>query len=400
MFRAIIRYSNKRFGLLKRLKEVTDKRIKAQISTAEVAVAIFSLQIANQGSLHNFSQSVKTPSVSTIARSADTMDLDKIREVGLEIYKKARKSKMLTPYLSQLIGIVDGKEITTSQYCKCGHCKRRKLKDKDGKLKYQYYHQVTVFILATNDFSFTLDIEPILPGEGEVRSSYRLIERVLANYPKAFSIIIGDGLYLNGKIFKLLKTHHKKTIAVLKEERRQLFSEANKLSLLAEPQVYRQGKTTYRVWDHAISGCWEGYGDDVRVIVSEEVTRKRVHAKDGGGWEDIEEVANWMWVTNMVKDGKDLGDLKNMVRLCHSRWHIENRCFRETASMWNMEHIYRHSENAIMVFLLFLSMALNIFNIFRKRNVKDKKIKTKLKLMQHIRADFTITPSPLPPIPI
>ena len=84
----------------------------------------------------------------------------------------------------------------------------------------EYYHSFTAFILAGPDFSFTLDMEPILAGEGEITSAQRLIERVCRNYPKAFEVVIGDGLYLKGNIFKLLEAHHKKAIAVLKEERR------------------------------------------------------------------------------------------------------------------------------------------------------------------------------------
>jgi cbb3-type cytochrome oxidase subunit 3 len=399
MFRKAIKYSRKHFGLFGKLKNIADKRIKPRIATVKVAIAIFSIQLANLGSLNNFSQSVSNPSVSTIARSADTMSLKDIRKVNLQVYKKARKSKMLSPYCCRWIGIIDGKEITTSDYCKCNHCKRRKLRDKEGKLKYQYYHQFTAFILAGKDFSFTLDIEPILPGEGEQTSAYRLLERVCTNYPKAFSLVIGDGLYLNQKVFKLLEAHHKKTIAVLKEERRQLFEEANNLSLMQEPQIYTEGKTSYRVWDHAISGCWDGYGKGVRVIVSEETTKSRVHSKDGKGWQEVEEVTNWMWATNL--DSSDsIGDLKNTVKVCHSRWHIENRCFKETANTWNAEHIYRHSENAIMVFLLFLFIAVNIFSIFRKRNIKDNKIKTRLNLILRIQADFLSLTRPLPPIPI
>ena len=67
----------------------------------------------------------------------------------------------------------------------------------------QYYHEFTAFILAGPDISFILDIEPILPGEGEISSSYRLLERVCKNYPKAFSVVIGDGLYLKDKVFYL-----------------------------------------------------------------------------------------------------------------------------------------------------------------------------------------------------
>jgi len=306
---------------------------------------------------------------------------------------------MLAPSGGKWIGVVDGKEITTSDYHKCTHCKRRKLRDKEGGLKYQYYHQFVAFILACSDFSLTLDIEPILPGEGEKTSAYRLLSRVCKRYPKAFSVVIGDGLYLNGKTFKLLESHHKKAIAVLKEERRQLYDEAKKLCFLSKPIAYREGATSYRVWEHTISGCWEGYGKDVRVIVSEETTRTRVHSKDGKGWEDKTEVANWMWATNL-KASESTGDLKNMVRVCHSRWHIENRCFKETAGMWNAEHIYRHSANGIIVFLLFLFMAVNIFNIFKVRNIKDKNIRTKLNLKDRIKADFLNLTRPLPPIPV
>jgi len=228
-----------------------------------------------------------------------------------------------------VIGIVDDHELTVSDYCKCSQCRKRKRKIKNG-IKYEYYHSFTALILAGGKYSFVLDIEPIAPGESEVTSSYRLIKRVCKNYPKVFKILIGDVLYLNEKIFKLLESHHKKTIAVLKEERRQLFEEANKLSLLIEPKIYTDSKTTYRIWDHTIGNCWDGYGNDVRVIVSEETTTIRIRAKDGRSWEQISNVSRWMWVTNLLED--NMGDLKNTVRICHSRWQIENKCFRSNGS--------------------------------------------------------------------
>ena len=240
----------------------------------------------------------------------------------------------------------------------------------------------------------------ILEEISEQTSAYRLLERVCRNYPKAFSLVIGDALYLNEKIFKLLEGHHKCSIAVLKEERRQLFEEANKLSLLSEPETYRDGRTSYRVWGHSISGRWDRYGKDIRVIVSEETTRKRVHSKDGLGWINMTEVSNWIWATNLSKpEAGSTGDLKNTVRICHSRWHIENKCFKETVNTWNANHIYRHSANAIIAFLLLLFIAVNIFNIFRNRNI-NREIKTKLNLMERIKAGFYSLKRPLPPVPI
>lgn len=212
--------------------------------------AIVFIHIANLGSLNSFSQSKtsksKLPSVSTIARVADKVDIDSIRDVAAHVYKISRAKKMIEPYLGQYIAIIDAHEITTSQYCKCSQCRKRKRKIKNG-IKYEYYHSFTALILAGGKYSFVLDIKPIAPGENEVTSSCRLTKRVCQNYPRAFKILIGDALYLNEKIFKLLESHHKKTIAVLKEERRQLFEEANRLSLLTEPKIYTDSKTTYRV---------------------------------------------------------------------------------------------------------------------------------------------------------
>ena len=93
MFKRIIEYSNKHFGLFKKLASITDKRIKAQIDTIKIVTAIICMQLSNLGSLNNLSPALvsgKYPSVSTIARTADSMDLDNIRNDGADIYKRAK----------------------------------------------------------------------------------------------------------------------------------------------------------------------------------------------------------------------------------------------------------------------------------------------------------------------
>ena len=347
------------------------------------------MHLSNLGSLNSMTSALASgryPSVSTIARVADSMNLVEIRNVAAGIYKRARKQKMLSAYCGTWIGIIDGHEVNVSEFCKCGHCRKRKLKDKDGTIKYQYYHSFTAFILAGPKFSFILDAEPIVPGEGEITSAYRLLERVCKTYPKAFEVVIGDGLYLKGTIFKLLEGHHKYAIAVLKEERRQLFEEANRLSLMAEPKIYKQGKTTYKVWDHTIEGAWDSYKKPVRVIRSEEIKTVRQHSKELGRWQTQEEKADWYWATNLPK----VVGPKNAVSIFHSRWQIENCCFGEIASTWNADHVYRHSVNAIVAFILFLFIVLNIFNIFFARNIKDKRIKSKTFVIDLIKAEFLI----------
>lgn len=144
---------------------------------------------------------------------------------------------------------------------------------------------------------------------------------------------------------------------------------------------------------------WDGYKKEVIAIKSEEITNMRRHSREAGSdlkWEHIKKKAEWMWVASLP----GTGDLKNTVRVCHSRWQIENQCFNETAGTWNADHVYRHSCNAILAFLLFLFTVVNIVNIFYNRNIKDRRITGKVFLIDLIKSEFLSIKRPLPPRPI
>jgi len=126
---------------------------------------------------------------------------------------------MIEPYCRRYIGIIDSHEICSSNIHKCEACSIRNVSKIEGEIKLNYYHRYTTFVLAGPRFTFMLDIEPIYPHEGELSSSYRLLSRVCKNYPKAFEVVTGDGLYLNGTTFNLLASHHKYATAVLKDEK-------------------------------------------------------------------------------------------------------------------------------------------------------------------------------------
>ena len=86
MFKRIIKYSNKHFGLFENLLFITDKRTKPRITLVKIVTAIICMQLSNLGSLNSLSlTSGKYPSVSTIARTTDQMDLETIRNVAANI---------------------------------------------------------------------------------------------------------------------------------------------------------------------------------------------------------------------------------------------------------------------------------------------------------------------------
>ena len=232
MFKRIISYSNKYFNLFGLIDGITDLRAKPQIRLSDISASILSLLFSNLGSLNKFNQSRdisavaniagRIPSASTVGRAADSMDLDCLREILKSIYLKAKRSKMIEAYLGRWIGIVDGHEICSSDIHRCKACSIRNVSKIEGEQKLNYYHRYTAFILAGQKFCFMLDIEPIYTGEGELTSSGRLLERVCRNYPRAFEVVAGDGLYLNGNTFNLLASHGKYAAAVLKDETRAL----------------------------------------------------------------------------------------------------------------------------------------------------------------------------------
>jgi len=393
MLNRILSYAERHFDIEEKLGRITDNRCRPQISISDISKKTLTMMLSNLGSLNKLRaaselNSMYSPSVfSTIARSADTMDLDRLRQILKEIYLSARKKKMLDGICGKSIGILDGHEVTSSSIYKCTSCRIRNVSKIEGVINLQYYHSFVAFILAGERFATMLDIEPIAPGQGELTAAYRLLSRVCTKYPRAFSVVAGDALYLAADIFSLLESHKKYAIAVLKDEKRQLYEEAVALSSITEPYLYENGNTSYRVWEHKIEGLWDSYSKKVTVIRSEETTATG----------DRESKAEWMWVTNLPY----AGDLENTVRICHSRWQIENGCFNELSNIWSLNHIYRHSGNAIAVFIMFLFIAVNIVNIFFNRNIKDKRIRTKVFLLDLVKASLLLNRrSILPPNPI
>ena len=68
----------------------------------------------------------------------------------------------------------------------------------------------------------------------------------------------------------------------------------------------------------------------------------------------------------------------------------------EIVSTWNADHIYRHSQNAISAFILFLFIVLNIFFAL---NIKVARISTKSFLIELVKAEFILAKW-LYPIPV
>lgn len=302
------------------------------------------------------------PSADTIGRVFSLINLDSIRHFIHHLYSRLNRNKALRKSHGFHVLVIDGHESSSSYLRCCSGCLRRVIHSRDQD-RIQYYHRNVIAMLSAKDFPVLLDVEEQREGEDEVAAAFRLIERILEHYPRAFDVVVVDGLYLRAHFFDLLLAHGKHIIAVLKDERRELIQDAKGLFQYEEPLIQVEGNTTRQMWDIEDFSSWEALGRDVRVVRSVEnrAIRRQLTGKEE------QETTEWMWATTLsqTKAGTEA-----IVDLGHSRWHIENKAINEMVTYWHADHVYRHHPTAISAFWLTLMLVLNLFRAFVYLNIK------------------------------
>ena len=323
--------------------------------------------------------------------SADAMgygfarvDCDSIRDMIRQVYSQLKRNKALKPLRGGMIALImDGHESHCSQKRCCSGCLQRRLRNKHGEQKIEYYHRHVMASLIFERMSLPLDMEPQRPKEDEGRCARRLLERILKNYPRAFDLILADGLYARAPFFKLAIKHGKDVIAVLKDDRRDLLKDARGLFKREKSTVYQEGMVKKECWDIEEFRSWDQLDYPVRVVCSVE-TRKTKRQKT----KEIEEqVSEWVWVSTIPKRWLDT---QNFVKFAHDRWKIENNGFHELVNYWHADHVYKHDPVAIEAFGLTTMLAYILFHAFIGRNLKAvfREKYTKKHLARMIMADL------------
>ena len=380
------------FHIDSRVHAVKDNRIRPRIKTATIIRSILAMSLSRLGSLNALEQAsghsfwrrwLKTglPSADTVSYVSTKVEPNTIRPIIKHVYDKLKRNKALKPgYGNSFALIIDGHESSASYLRHCGGCLERTIHTNEGD-KTQYYHRNVTAMLLCDNFHLLLDLEPQKPGEDEVATAMRLIERVVKNYPRAFNIILADGLYVRANFFDFALRHGKDVIAVLKDDRRELLKDARGLFKIEQPLTYMAGNATRQCWDIENFASWVSLKRTVRVVRSLETTA--VCRQLTGELE--EKISEWIWVTTVSK--KNL-PTERFVELAHKRWAIENEGFNELVTYWHADHVYRHDSAAIESFWLMTILAYNLFHAFIMLNLKPefRKRHTKLHFMCMIAA--------------
>ena len=291
------------------------------------------------------------------------MEPESVRAVLQQEYSRLKRMKALRPPWHGLTAaVIDGHEShATTRQC-CAGCLERTLHTKKGD-KVQYYHRYVAMRLVAGDMELMLDMEPQRAGEDEVAAAMRLLERVLRAYPRAFNVIVADGLYARAPFFNFARRRGKHVMAVLKDEQRDLIQDARALFATMPPNIEERGSLHSEWWDAEGFTTWPQVHRPVRVVQS--VEKRSVRQQIDG--RDAQQTNNWFWVTTLPKS---MASTRAVVELGHVRWHIENQGFNELVNQWHADHVYKHHPTAMLVLWLLAMACVNTFMAFYRRNLK------------------------------
>lgn len=364
------------FDLRNLIKGIGDGRQRRQIAMEWIFACGLMMAIGQLGSLNALEQAQgviyrrrwvggKIGSVDTIGRGFAKTECDSIRVIIRQVYSQLKRNKALKPLYAGMIALVlDGHESHCSQKRYCKGCLQRRLRTKDGQERIEYYHRHVMASLVFEGMCLPLDMEPQRPGEDEVKCAMRLLERILKNYPRAFDLIIADGLYARAPFFKFIIKHGKDVIAVLKDDRRELLKDAWGLFKRERSTMSQDQTVKKECWDIEEFRSWDQLDYPVRVVCSRET--KQIKRQKTKAFE--EQVTQWVWVSTIPK--RRLGT-ENFVKFAHDRWKIENNGFHELVNQWHADHVYRHDLVAIEAFGLTTMLAYILFHAFIGRNLKS-----------------------------
>jgi hypothetical protein len=353
---------------------VRDARRQPQIRAAVIVRALAVMFLVRLGSLNALTHTRRQPfwsrwlaadlpSADTVGRVAAQMEVADLRAVQQQVYARLKRGKALPPPAHGLIAaVVDGHESHATFRRHCAGCLTRTIHTAAGD-RTQYYHRHVSLQLVGADWTLLLDAEPQRPGEDEVAAALRLLERVLASYPRAFELVVADGLYADPRVFNLVYPRGKDVLAVLKDNHPALLEDARGLLATLAPTSGRYRTRTCQWWDLSGFTTWPQVAAPIRVVRSVE-TWSVQRQRDG----QVEpRQTEWFWVTTLAPTRAPTAAV---VQLGHARWAIENAGFNELVTRWHADHVYRHEPTALLVFTLLALLCLNVFLMFYRRDLK------------------------------
>jgi len=303
----------------------------------------------------------------TLGYTANRMNPERLRRAGIFINRKLKRGKAFeaSKMHGLLVVSLDANEQFCSDHRCCEDCLTREVTCKDAQgneaKKTQYYHKQVYAQLSGPNLSVILDFEPMRPGEEECAAALRLLRRLRKKYgPRFFDVVVVDSWYTNGPFLKAVVDELGwPVVAVLKQERYEIYQEAVALTAGQPTQVVERDRRRVEVWDVHSLRFSDTYTDPVRVVRVRESWSEQ--SQQGKQWKTVEKEQTWIWVVAGDLDAYDGAAIRD---IGHLRWKIENNAFAELTQHWHLTHCAHHKPVAVLALLWIKIIAFTLFHAF------------------------------------
>jgi hypothetical protein len=259
-------------------------------------------------------------SADNLGRIVACVDADTLRQGIHHVYDGLKRNKALPDLHGLGVAVLDGHE-TSASYRRCV------VTDVSSAPPPVERRNVTLMLLCGSPpdrpaVRLLLDLEPQWAGEAELATALRLLERVLAAYPRAFDVVLADAYYGVAPFLNFLQVQRKDALVVLKDERRDAYQDAAGLWAQLPPQQGNYDSRSCLWWDTPDLLSWPELKGATRVVRSEESWTVKAQLTK----EVSLQTTSWVWLTTLsVAQART----EQIVRLAHLRWDIENHGFNE-----------------------------------------------------------------------
>lgn len=183
----------------------------------------------------------------------------------------------------------------------------------------------------------------------------RLIERLKKRHGHFADVIVADALYLNAPFINTLKENGLEGVIRLKDERRMIFQNAERLFKQDEGKKasFWKGKKKIEVWD--LSGFkMEGCPYKLRVV--------RYHEQ----WEENgKETERFMWLVTTL----EAADYRVLWEMMHRRWDIEENGFHQLKTYYHAKHCY--CRDAVETIFNLIIIGFNVRELYLYRRSRN-----------------------------
>ena len=191
--------------------------------------------------------------------------------------------------------------------------------------------------------------------EGELTGGKRLIEQLKKRHGHFADVIVADALYLNAPFINTLKENGLEGVIRLKDERRMIFQDAERLFKQDEGKKasFWKGKKKIEVWD--LSGFkMEGCPYKLRVV--------RYHEQ----WEENgKETERFMWLVTTL----EAADYRVLWEMMHRRWDIEENGFHQLKTYYHAKHCY--CRDAVETIFNLIIIGFNVRELYLYRRSRN-----------------------------